>query len=249
MRDVCSKFARGISGGRLSKMSILENNCMQSTASAAGYSTGTALATMFGALLILSATPENPNPKTWDTQPILVVAAFIMCCACLGVFLAIPLKRQLINREQLRFPSGIAAAATLRSLYSAGTEAVRKAYALVSSIFIGALIGLLNTTHGSLGVIDRLFAWSRRPSVQHPTARTLARTWLRCVDAMGHLSHRFGDPRWASNRAASSSPPACYGFESPFVAARIRLLTSSSRACDSTDIANAGVEVMFARSI
>src|SRR6266446_6170138 len=31
---------RIISGGRLSPMTILENNCMQSTASAAGYSTG-----------------------------------------------------------------------------------------------------------------------------------------------------------------------------------------------------------------
>jgi uncharacterized oligopeptide transporter (OPT) family protein len=31
---------RAASGGRLSRMSILENNCMQSTASAAGYSTG-----------------------------------------------------------------------------------------------------------------------------------------------------------------------------------------------------------------
>src|ERR1019366_1472812 len=31
---------RALSGGRLSQMSMLENNCMQSTASAAGYSTG-----------------------------------------------------------------------------------------------------------------------------------------------------------------------------------------------------------------
>ena len=31
---------RALSGGRLTPMSMLENNCMQSTASAAGYSTG-----------------------------------------------------------------------------------------------------------------------------------------------------------------------------------------------------------------
>ena len=36
---------RALSGGRLSRMSILENNCMQSTASAAGYSTGATIAT------------------------------------------------------------------------------------------------------------------------------------------------------------------------------------------------------------
>ena len=44
---------RTLTGGRLSQMSILENNCMQSTASAAGYSTGATIATAFGALLIL----------------------------------------------------------------------------------------------------------------------------------------------------------------------------------------------------
>src|SRR5262249_48280412 len=36
---------RSLFGGRLSQMTILENNCMQSTASAAGYSTGAALGT------------------------------------------------------------------------------------------------------------------------------------------------------------------------------------------------------------
>jgi len=184
---------RGISGGRLTRMTILENNCMQSTASAAGYSTGTALATMFGALLILSATPENPNPKTWDTQPILVVASFIMCCACLGVFLAIPLKRQLINREQLRFPSGIAAAATLRSLYSAGAEATRKAYALVTSLCIGALIGLLNTTHGSLGLIDRMFAWVERTlNINIRLPELLPAQGFAMIDSAGHLTRTGG---------------------------------------------------------
>src|SRR5512144_2989466 len=44
---------RTLTAGRLSKMSIIENNCMQSTASAAGYSTGATIATAFGALLLI----------------------------------------------------------------------------------------------------------------------------------------------------------------------------------------------------
>src|SRR5215470_14461318 len=44
---------RAVSGGRLSQMSILENNCMQSTASAAGYSTGGTIGIAFGALLLI----------------------------------------------------------------------------------------------------------------------------------------------------------------------------------------------------
>src|SRR2546421_8335175 len=42
---------RGLSGGKLTQMTILENTCMQSTASAAGYSTGMTVGTAFGALL------------------------------------------------------------------------------------------------------------------------------------------------------------------------------------------------------
>ncbi|HEY9719306.1 MAG TPA: OPT/YSL family transporter, partial [Trichormus sp.] len=39
---------------KLPGMSILENNCMQSTASAAGYSTGSTVGTAFGALLLIT---------------------------------------------------------------------------------------------------------------------------------------------------------------------------------------------------
>ncbi|MBK9201848.1 MAG: OPT/YSL family transporter [Candidatus Obscuribacter sp.] len=39
---------------KLSEMSILENNCMQSTASAAGYSTGATVGLAFGALLMIT---------------------------------------------------------------------------------------------------------------------------------------------------------------------------------------------------
>ena len=103
---------RGLSGGRLSQMSILENNCMQSTASAAGYSTGATVGTAFGALLLLAA----PDTQTLKLHPWYVVTPFVFFTAALGVFLAIPMKRQMINYEQLKFPSGIAAAETLRSL-------------------------------------------------------------------------------------------------------------------------------------
>jgi uncharacterized oligopeptide transporter (OPT) family protein len=59
------------------------------------------------------------------------------------------MKRQMINYEQLKFPSGIAAAETLRSLYSEGKEAVHKAYSLVIALAAGGLIGLLRT-YGTL---------------------------------------------------------------------------------------------------
>ncbi len=123
-------------------MSILENNCMQSTASAAGYSTGGTIATAVGALLLITG---DAGRMSWVT-----VAVWVFLVALLGVFLAIPMKRQMINTEQLPFPSGIAAAETLKSLYAAGEESVRKARALVTGLFAGAATYVLR---GLLGVI------------------------------------------------------------------------------------------------
>lgn len=126
---------RAISGHRLSKMSILENNCMQSTASAAGYSTGGTIGTAFGALLLIQG-----HHFEWYW-----VAPFVLLTAALGVFIAVPMKRQMINHEQLRFPSGIAAAETLRSLYSHGKEAGQKANALIVALFGGMALALYRT--------------------------------------------------------------------------------------------------------
>lgn len=126
---------RGLSGGKISQMTILENTCMQSTASAAGYSTGNTVATAFGALMLIQG----------GHQPWYVLTPFVLLTACLGVFVAIPMKRQMVNQEQLKFPSGIAAAETLRSLYSQGVEALKKAYSLLIALAIGGIIGVLRS--------------------------------------------------------------------------------------------------------
>jgi putative OPT family oligopeptide transporter len=129
--SICAIF-----GGKVSRMTILENNCMQSTAQAAGSSTGSTIATAFGALLLI----QGVHQPSWT-----VVAPFALFTAMLGVFLAVPMKRQMINHEQLKFPTGIATAQTLRSLYSKGTDAVRQAYALLIALLFGGLVGVFHT--------------------------------------------------------------------------------------------------------
>ena len=89
-------------------MTILENNCMQSTASAAGYSTGGTLVSAFAAYIIVNH----------QSKSVPLMLAWVFFLAVLGVTMAIPMKRQMINVEQLRFPSGIAAAETLRALHA-----------------------------------------------------------------------------------------------------------------------------------
>ncbi len=117
----------------LSQMSILENNCMQSTASAAGYSTGSTIATAFGAYLLITG-----HHVDWK-----ITAVWTLITALLGVLLAVPMKKQMINRERLPFPSGIAAAETLKSLYGGAKESIYQAYSLVAAMVSGVVIGVL----------------------------------------------------------------------------------------------------------
>ncbi len=144
---------RAGSRGRLGQLSILENNCMQSTASAAGFSTCATFWVPFAAMLMLD--PEHRHAPWW------LVAAFTFTTGSMGVFLAIPVKRVLINYGQLPFPSGTAAAVTLRSLYGHGGEALKKAYALVIALAAGVISGVLTTAEDQLAALGRFFAWMR----------------------------------------------------------------------------------------
>ncbi len=159
MSYVIWSVMRILTGGRLSQMSVLENACMASTASAAGYSTGSTIATMFGSLVLLAVIPEGSTAadlKTWNVTPVWVVVVFTLCTGLMGVFLAIPMKRQMINHEQLPFPTGTAAAETLRSLYSQSQEALQKAYVLVAGLGAGLVIGFLRAPQDVLDSVPWL---------------------------------------------------------------------------------------------
>ncbi len=131
-------------GVKVTPMSILENNCMQSTASAAGYSTGATVGTAFGALLLITGVHMD-----WK-----ILLAWTLITAALGVFLAVPMKRQMINHEQLAFPSGIAAAETLKSLYSEAKESIQQAHSLVAALAVGLVVGFLGKAE--FGWVEKL---------------------------------------------------------------------------------------------
>lgn len=103
-----------------SPMTILENTCMQSSASSAGYSTGGTLTSAVAALLLLTGTH----------MPLHLLMIWVFFLAVLGVTMAIPMKRQMLNIEQIKFPDSIATAETLKVLYSHGSKAMGQAKAL-----------------------------------------------------------------------------------------------------------------------
>jgi len=115
------------------EFSTLENNAMGSVASAAGYMTGGGNMAALPALLMLTGIrPDSTGLILWFA----VIAG-------LGVFAAIPIKRQLINIEQLPFPTGTATAETLRALHGKGAQAAGKASLLGYAGGIGAVIAWL----------------------------------------------------------------------------------------------------------
>jgi putative OPT family oligopeptide transporter len=168
-----------------SPMSILENNCMQSTASAAGYSTGGVVGASVPALLLLSVSPATPHGRQ---MPWLTLAAWVFLMALLGVAMAIPMKRSMINHDRLKFPSGIAAAETLHSLYSRGAEAVSKGRALIGAALVATLSPLLmdlKLRHGEplLPSTSRALDWLPGPGVDPKTgAHFLPSDWTAVLD-------------------------------------------------------------------
>src|SRR5262249_47796220 len=74
-----------------------------------------------------------------ESMAVRIMLAWVFFVAVLGVTMAIPMKRQMINIEQLRFPSGIAAAETLRALHSKSSQGLRAAKALGLAGVVAAL--------------------------------------------------------------------------------------------------------------
>jgi uncharacterized oligopeptide transporter (OPT) family protein len=177
---------RTVLGGRLSQMTVLENNCMQSTATAAGSSTGSTLATALGALLLIEGVH----------QPWPVAVSFVLFTAALGVFLAIPMKRQMINHEQLKFPSGIATAETLRSLYSKSAESLRQAYSLLIAMAAGGIIGVL---HSYQVLAEQLKLKNRLPG------------WFDKLQSHVYLPDLLNFPQWMN--PISRGQMSGFGFE------------------------------------
>ncbi len=118
---------------RTREFTSLENNAMGSVASAAGYMTGGGNMAALPALLMLTGIrPDSTGLILWFA----VIAG-------LGVFAAIPIKRQLINIEQLPFPTGTATAETIRALHGHGGKAAGKASLLGYAGAIGAVVAWL----------------------------------------------------------------------------------------------------------
>jgi uncharacterized oligopeptide transporter (OPT) family protein len=116
-------------------LTILENNAMQSIATAAGYMTSPLVASLPAYMLVTG----RPIPL-WQVLP------WVICLSILGVLFAFPLKKRFINDEQLPFPEGYAAGVVMDNLHaSTGAEGLLKAKVLGAGAALSAGIQLLRS--------------------------------------------------------------------------------------------------------
>lgn len=116
-----------------------EYNIVQTAGTAAGQAAF--MCVVLAAFDFLRAKPElgftiNPTPFQ--------VFIWMSVAGCLGVLLAVPLRKHYIDEENLSFPDGTVAGETLVILDSGGSEAKKRAYVLAGG-----------------GVFSALFTWLR----------------------------------------------------------------------------------------
>ncbi len=100
------------SAGFAKDFTILENNCTQSIATAAGYMIGPMISSLAAYMLVTDKIIPWWHMVIW------------MCIvSIIGVLLAFPMKRRFINDDQLPFPEGRASGVVLDALYTGAAHA------------------------------------------------------------------------------------------------------------------------------
>lgn len=93
--------------GLIADFSILENNCTQSIATAAGYMVAPLISSMAAYMLVTGRVVPWWQLIIWN-----------VVISTLGVLVAFPMKRRFINDDQLPFPEGRACGVVLDALYT-----------------------------------------------------------------------------------------------------------------------------------
>jgi uncharacterized oligopeptide transporter (OPT) family protein len=112
---------------------MMESTIMMTVAVAASWISSAGLVSAVPALTMLT----GKQFIWWQ------LTLFIGVILYLGLFMAIPLKRQMIQVDNLRFPANIPTGETIKAMYSQGGEAVKKAKALGLAGAAGIVVAAL----------------------------------------------------------------------------------------------------------
>ncbi|MCK6511866.1 OPT/YSL family transporter [Myxococcota bacterium] len=108
---------------------IYENNVNQTAASSAAMISSAGLVAPIPALTIMTG-----QSFSWT-----ILSVWVFSVACVGVVVAIGLRRQMLVVDKLPFPSGIATAETLKQMYARGDEAMQRVKMLLGGALAASL--------------------------------------------------------------------------------------------------------------
>ncbi|MBX3275748.1 MAG: OPT/YSL family transporter [Sandaracinaceae bacterium] len=136
--------------GVKNEFSLLENNCMQSIATSAGYMTAPLISSLTAYMWV-----TNQQIPLWQ------VWIWIVVVGILGVLFAFPLKRRFINDEQHPFPEGRAAGIVMDALHEGDAAAGLLKGKILAACGAGAA---LLTVLKSEKIVEKLhIAWLHFP--------------------------------------------------------------------------------------
>lgn len=114
------------------QLSVLETNIAQAAGSTAGYmSSSSGLLAAVPAMMLLGYQVSGISIVLWGTVVTL-----------LGIFFAVPLRRQYVEIEKLRFPDGTATAETILAMASEAGDAIIKSRTLIGAALLAGTFTL-----------------------------------------------------------------------------------------------------------
>ncbi len=121
--------------GKATHWGLLENNINQTSASSAASILSAGLVAPIPAYTLISGR-ELGYP---------VLALWVLVVSFAGIVTALAVRRQLLDRDALPFPNGIATAETIKDIYARGQEAVKRIRMLLGAGLLSAGIKLYST--------------------------------------------------------------------------------------------------------
>lgn len=113
---------------------LYENNINQTAASAAASIVSAGLVAPIPALALLTG-----QRLAWE-----ILAAWTFSISVLGLVVAVGLRRQMLEAEQLTFPAGVATAEVLKDIYAHGKEAAARLKVLTASGLVAGTVKALD---------------------------------------------------------------------------------------------------------
>jgi OPT family oligopeptide transporter len=126
--------------GKTPHWGLLENNINQTSASSAASILSAGLVAPIPAYTLISGRELG--------YPVLTLWVLVISFA--GIVTAIAVRRQLLDRDALPFPNGIATAETIREIYAKGEEAVRRIRMLMGAGLLAGSIKLYSVFVGTI---------------------------------------------------------------------------------------------------